>query len=287
MQKKIKDLLPEWTTTVQDRSLTLTNDLDSLISCALLKHLFGYEINYFYTFNSIMVADKTDKRKSIGVDLALKSGYCYDNHLTMLTAKGYKNEDAANLNNVLNISNENYNLKYSFSTLMFLWSLYDVPLPVTDEGRITLLCIDSSYLGYYKHDGRYRQIFIDWMERLNMMELVEVLERYSFGEMEEFNRRHELKSTIFVNKRKGNKMDTTIRHSSPYMEQLDFEWISEHLGFLVELPTNQFEILGSFTNKEVEHWQMNDKTINESFSYAFTYKDKVKLSRLLREGESA
>lgn len=283
MQKQIKDLLPEWVHTIQNRNLTLTNDLDSLISCALLKHLFGYEINYFYTFSYMAILDKSDIRKSIGVDVALKQGYCYDNHLTMLTANSYKNPESANPNNILNISNDNYNQKFSMSTLIFLWSLYDVPLPESEIGKKILLSIDSGHKGYRKPE--YRHILVEWLEILGMEELIQTLDDNPFMEMEDFYRRHELDSSIILQKDGSLKFNASGRNPYFLGDELNIDWISEHLGFPIELPEKKFQPFGAFTNNNVESWEMNKKTIDESFSYAFTYKNKVRLSKL--KGASA
>lgn len=279
MQKKIKDLLPKWIFTKQDRNLTLTNDLDSLLSCMLLKYLFGYNINYFYSFDFMAVLDSSDKRSSIGVDLALKNGYTLCNHLTLKHINSYKNPDSVNLNNILGISNDNYSQKYSGSTLLMLWSIFDLPLPKSEEGKKILLSIDSAHKGYRK--PQYRHILVNWLDRLGLTELIPTLEDNPFNEMEAFRFKHELDTSINFNMDRELQFFPSGRNKSSD-GGLDLEWISKHLGFQVELPKEQFEfeLKATFTNENIEAHEMTQKTIDKSFSYAFTYKNKLKLSTI-------
>ena len=289
MKKEIKVLLPNWVNEVQDRNITLTNDLDSLISANLLKHLFGYEINHFFSFGSFSTIDLADERKSIGVDMALTKGYTYCNHLTKLTPSSYQNPDSANLNLALNISRENYSQKFSMSTLIFLWSLYDVPLPVTEDGKKILLALDAGMKGWYP--PAYRHILEDTLETLEMTELIEVMENTPLADMYDFIGKHELDSTIRLRQsgKKAGKLyfETSGRNINPFKYGLNLEWLSEQLGFPIELPTDHFTTVAKFHNKEMDWHELSNKAIESSFSYAFVYKNKIKLSEMKIEGESA
>ena len=49
MKSKIKEMFPEWCSDDKKKyELILTDDIDSLVSCALLNKIKGYKINYFY-----------------------------------------------------------------------------------------------------------------------------------------------------------------------------------------------------------------------------------------------
>lgn len=289
MKTEIKNLMPEWVHEKQDRTLTLTNDLDSLISCSLLKHLFGYEINHFYTFSRFATLDQFDTRKSIGVDMSLTNGYCYDNHLNMLTPTSYKNLNSANINTALNLSRDNYSQKFSMSTLIFLWSLYDVPMPTTEEGKKILLAIDSGFKGWYPEP--YRHILENTLGILEMTELIDVMERTPIADMYDFIGKHELDTSIILRGSGKNKdklnFQSSGRNINPFLYGLDLEWLSEQLGFPIELPTESFTTVQNLSNKELEWHELDQKTIDGSFSYAFTYKNKIKLSAMKVEGESA
>ncbi|MEV9639675.1 hypothetical protein ABZ756_03130 [Mammaliicoccus sciuri] len=241
MQKKIKDLMPQWAKIKQNRNLTLTNDMDSLLLANLLKHLFGYEINHFYSFNKFATLDQSDKRLSIGADLALNKGYTFCNHLVMPSSNGFKNPDSVNLNNALNISNEQYFKKYNLSSLVTAWSLYDIPLPKTEEGKMCLLAIDSAFMGW--RNPKYQYIMVEWLERLEMTELIDLLNKYSQSDFTDFKFAHELDTGIVL--RNNGQLAFNPTGKNPYaFSGLNLDWIAEHLGFPVTLPEGEFTVIG-------------------------------------------
>ena len=287
MKSEIKELMPNWTTIKQDRNITLTNDLDSLLSCALLKHVFGYEINYFYSFNSISILNPNDTRKSIGVDLALTKGYTYCNHLTMLDAASYKNPDSANINNALNISRSNYSEKFAMSTFIMLWSLLGLEKEnLSDDLMKLLLTIDSGHKGYYNHDGEYRHIFMKQLDLLGMGNFTDVLEKTSNADMYSFQSDNNLDASIHMNKKGKLFFVETGRSIKWDKQEVDLQWLSELVGFPVELPTGDFSKIAKFNNREMDWHELSNKAIDSSFSYAFVYKNKIKLSEMKIEGES-
>lgn len=288
MKKKLKDLMPLWATIKQDRNTTLTNDLDSLLSNALLKHVFGYEINYFYSFSSISILNPSDNRQSIGVDLALTKGYTYCNHLTLQSSSSYKNPDSANINNVLNISRDKYSKKFAMSTFIMLWSLLGMETDnLSDDLMKLLLTVDSGHKGYYNENGKYRDIFMEQLELLGMSHFVEVLEKTTNADMYTFQQNNNLDASIYMNKKGELFFEETGRSIDWRKRDVDLSWLSETVGFPVELPNGKFTRLQKFTNEEIEWNELTPKTIDKSFSYAFVYKDKIKLSRIIEEGESA
>ncbi|MTD30120.1 hypothetical protein [Planomicrobium sp. YIM 101495] len=285
MKQELLELIPEWATLKQDRNLTLTNDLDSLLSCALLKHVFGYEINYFYSFSKVSALNLQDKRKSIGVDLALVKGYTYCNHLTMLDAASYKNPDSANINNLLNISRDTYNKKFAMSTFIMLWSLLGMETEgLSDDLIKLLLSVDSGFKGYYPEE--YRYIFMDHLDLLGMSHFAEVLERTHIADMYYFKEVNNLDASIVLN-RKNNKLKfiETGRSIKWDQQEVDLDWLSKTVGFKVELPKGEFTEIQKLENEKLEWHELTKTKIEESFSYAFVYKDKVKVSTHMK-GES-
>lgn len=282
MQKEIKDLMPKWAMTKQDRNLTLTNDMDSLLLASLLKDQFGYEINHFYSFSRFATLDQSDKRLSIGCDLALKKGYTFCNHLTMLSSDSYKNPDSVNLNNALNISNDQYYKKFNLSSLVTAWSLYNLPLPESEEGKMILLSIDSAYMGY--RNPNYQYIMDEWLERLEMTELLDLLKKYSQADFKKFQISNQLHTGIVL------KKDGTLAFApkeNPYVyfgDGLDLKWLSEHLGFNVELPKGQFTTVGSMDWKNLNIHQLNKKILDNTFSMAITFKNEISLSMFKERG---
>lgn len=279
MRKDIEKLIPQWAFTKQDRTLCLTNDLDSLLLANLLTDIFDYEINHFYSFRRFATANTNDKRKSIGCDLAINKGYTFCNHLTMLSSTSYKNPDSVNLNNVLNISNKDYSKKFNLSSLITAWSLYDIPLPKTEEGKMILLCIDSAYMGW-RH-AKYQYIMREWLEKLEMTELIDLLDKYSQSDFNDFKLSHELDTGIVL--RKDGKLAFNPTGKNPYaFTGLDLDWISEHLGFKVFLPEQDFTVVGTFDTDNIGIRQLTKSVMENTFSMAFTFRDQISITTFKR-----
>lgn len=285
MQTDIRKLYSEWTNdlTKDKYNLIMTNDMDSLLSAMFLKHHFGLEVNSFFSFYSMSKIDTTDQREPIGVDAALVTGKTFDNHLTQLNASSYINVQSANINNVSGVHRGRYTDKFAMSTLIQLYAMYSIPLPESIQGKLIVLCTDVGFKGYY--DERYRGTFLSYLEKFEMMELVEVLETYTKDQMYWFMLRAELDLTIRLkqsgkNKGKlyyessGNNPDLTAR----WADEIDIAWFEKHLGFPVELPEATFETVEKFTAKTIEWDELDKKTMQRAFSYAFINKRKIMIS---------
>lgn len=279
MRKDVEKLIPQWAFTKQDRNLTLTNDLDSLLLANLLTDIFDYEINHFYSFHKFATADTDDKRKSIGCDMALNNGFTFCNHVVMKNSRGHKNPDSVNMNNMYDIGNHNYKKKYNMSSLLIAWSLYKIPLPETDEGRMILLCIDSPYVAWFNSD--FKAILVGWLEKLELTGLIETLEKYSESDFANFKFTHELDTGIVLRNNGKLAFNPTGRNLNPLIG-LDLDWISEHLGFKVFLPEQDFKVIGTFNTGKIEVSELTKSMLDRTFSMAFTFRDKISITTYKR-----
>lgn len=233
MNKELRSKFPSWVDEQGDYTLCLSNDLDSLLGCKILQNISSgdkdnYAINHFYSFDSLYTADRADKRQAIGVDLALTKGKCWDNHVTLLNADDEPNQDSANLNNILGYNCEtNYKYKYAFSTSLLICSYYGF-FPTKEQAKMLLLCIDSSYLGYFSGVQLYKDIFVDWFERLGLEDFLDILERHNKEDFVELSDYYQLKRTIKV-------------EDGHLVTDLDLPAISKALGINLELPTAKFQ----------------------------------------------
>ena len=147
MNSEYKKLLPQWYH--DEHEMVLSNDIDSLASCAVLKKVKGWEIKYFYDFDRVYkVKGHKENQEKCWIDVAIKSGHAFDNHVSRLGYVDDWNQDMINLNQTSMITNGCYSDKYAGSTLLEIWSLYNVPLPETEEGMMLLLAIDISFKGF-------------------------------------------------------------------------------------------------------------------------------------------
>lgn len=285
MQKQFKELYPQWTKELDSmkHNLIMTNDMDSLLSCMFLKHYFGLEINSFYSFYSMSKINSADQRESIGVDCALKEGKCFDNHMVRSDASSYINVQSANINNVSGVHRERYTDKFAMSTLIQLYALYNIPLPESKQGKMILLCCDVGFKGYY--DERFRDTFLSYLEKFEMMELVEILEMYTKDQMYWFMLRADLDLSIRLQQSgknqgklcfesSGNNPDLQAR----WADEINLEWYEQHLGFPVELPEASFETVEKYAAKTIDWNELDAKTMQKAFSYAFINKRKIMIS---------
>jgi hypothetical protein len=274
MQKQLLDLFPQWVHQKQNANLIMTNDLDSIVSCSILKQVFGYEVNQYYSFSKLSQKDLTDNRECIGVDLAIRKGKTYDNHLTMFNDSSNVNSESANINSVLGISSERYHEKFAMSTAIMLWSLYDLPLPNTLEGKLILLSIDSGFKGHY--DERFNTVHNKYLELMGFTELIDILNTYD-------------KSVFEKIVRQMKEQDDRVyrRKSGEIYTNLNLENTSKWLGVHLETPIGQFKTIQEFENEKFERKYTNDLINYESiFSFALTHKNYGMMSTYRQEKQT-
>ena len=268
MKKEFREKFPSWVFEKGDFTTCLTDDIDSLVGVTLLKEVKGWEIGHFYDFHNIYSIDKKDKRKAVGVDMAILEGRTFDNHVVKLSANSQANPLSANPNVIENISRDNYTKKYALSTALLIWSLYDIPLPSTDEGKMLLMGIDSSFKGYY---SGFKKVQTQWLEKLGFEELIELQERYDIMD--------------FVHvKRKYNSSEKIVLVDGKLHTNMKLEDISRLLEFNIQLPKETFVLRKSFKRdfKELHPDKSYSNGLIElkynPFSMALTGKHKLNLT---------
>lgn len=256
IKQTILNKFPEWyeDLTPDKYYLVLSNDFDSYYSCKLLKDKFKLKVGGYYEFNSGLWLNKerTEGKAPIYVDLSIVEGKTFDNHFTFIN-----NPQAINPN----INTTVYNRKFNGSTLALLYALYDKDLNKLNEIALTaLLCIDGWYIGYYKDNGRWKDINIFWYEALGMKEiLLPILEAHD--------------NQYFINFAKQYKLNEPIHMSED--------------GYLYcaanpPLPECKFTLYLPVTKKYVSKYEaqtMYDKHKDDIFTGAETYYNQYSISR--------
>ena len=278
MKQEMMQKLPAWVYSDDPCDLVVTDDLDSLIGCLILNQYKNHKIKYFYDFKTVYRSRQLmDEYKRTGcispriwVDAAMTNERCFDNHLSVLSDKDEINHDCVNINQMLGIDRSNYYEKYNLSTALLLWSIYDVPIPKSEEGKMILLCIDSSFAGYYWYNGRYRNTCKKFLvDILELPELYKCLECHTESEFQGINAKFNLKRKI--------NSDDGIDQS---------EWIKaicEELNLPALLPKNHYE---EWFNLQTYNYRIDDETKKEDFaenifSFAVTRKNKCKFSLII------
>ncbi|WP_409174836.1 hypothetical protein [Brevibacillus fortis] len=232
----------------------MSDDLDSLLGAKLLELVKGYVVNYFYNFRKLYVADKGNKKKAIGVDIALMEGKTWDNHITLMQpSRDSINEQSANLNSIFQIDSENYTAKYAGSTCLQIWSYYDIPLPPTDVGKMILLAIDSTYLGHYI--PRFQHTQNEYLEMMSMTELIDLLNKYDKRDFEKIKKQFCTNHKIFV--RNNGFLRTSIK----------LDEIGDILNLDLSLPDKSFVL---FRNFKDDQFTLSSELKGQVFSLALT-----------------
>lgn len=269
MIKEYKDKYPAWVNEDKKYYMALTDDLDSLFSCILLQQIKGYEITHFYSFNKLYQADNYKKGtyKLIGVDMALvKNNYrAWDNHVLYAN-----NCNSANVNVIANIKTNDYTKKYAGSTLLEIISFYDYDISnLSDEAKMILLCIDSTYFMYNFNKDNCKKWLVDVLQ---LEKLYQLLETHGREEFDALQTKYNLKKKIFVNEK--GELKTSI----------DLKSLSKLFNLPFLLSQNTFKIIQKYTEDTVYTWQYSSykdklhKQGKEIFSQAMTKKGFIKLS---------
>lgn len=239
MKQSAKDKLPQWY--IEDKSkkseLTLSNDLDSLWSMSLLQQINpNWKFRYFYDFEKGIFDSKSEKANNIiCVDLAVdhKQHKTFDNHVSVYGSTDRYNLNSINLNNAFKISSSNYCQKYCGSTILMLYSLFDIPLPKSEPGKMALLAIDSTHKSYYNPLAKRHQ---DWVE-IHRKWMCEVLGFEELYWLEQNKTADDFKPFEVLNSFKINaeQVDGSSIHKLtgkiPYKVDLE-----KHIGLSLDLP---------------------------------------------------
>ena len=279
-----------WIDSKDEYGLILTDDLDSLLGCAILKQIKGWNIEQVMLFKAspnkqydYLGRTENNIHEVIGVDLALTHGKCFDNHLTAFSYGQKPNPEAVNLNNLCNICRNSYTHKYNTSTVMLLWSLYDLPKEnLSDEMMMLLLSIDGTQDAYYLYQGKFRATLRKWLvDVLDMPQFYDCFERHTYSEFTDIRKKY-----MFDPKNTG--------HGKIVMEQglldtaIDIDAINDLFAWecdvQIELPKEKFYRKAVFKDmiKDIRTQypqSIESITDGEVYSYALTQKGLVNYSK--------
>lgn len=244
MKEFYLEKMPQWYRDFTKYDVVLSDDIDGLVSTSVLKFSKNWDAKYFYDFENIYVSsdtyfkeNKSAARVWADVAFVLQNEKSFDNHVSRKYSSDWKNELCINPNLLSDISTNNYYDKYCGSTALLVWSIYNLPLPETEEGKMLLLAIDTTFKGYYGNaQFRARNKFY-LCDMFGLPELYEVEQRHTKQEFYDLIAKYNLSTkTRLVN----GMLET----------DLDLKTISELLGIPVELPEHEFVIWRSFEKKK-------------------------------------
>ena len=284
MKDEFLKKVPKWYMGNGKYELVLSDDIDSLTATCVLQSIKPHwTTEYFYNFKNIyctndvrFIENKAPTR--VWVDVAIvRDEKAFDNHISRMNGEDYTNSLCINPNILANVTNSDYTNKYAGSTALLVWSLYNLPLPTTEEGKMLLLAIDSTFKGYYYDKFRARNKFF----------LCDVL---GFEELYEVEQRHTAKEFYQIISKYGLSQKIKYNEETKLLEtELDLETIGEVLGIDLYLPTKKFDLWRSF--KEYKSNLSDYKSIKDIskrlVTLAFTFKDTAKFSLICKPQEVA
>lgn len=198
IKEELLEKFPDWWKTINpdEHYLVCTDDCDSLFSCERLHSLFGLEIGGYYSFeNGLYLNDLISDfgwKTPVYVDLSIgQNQLCFDNHRTFLNNPNRVNP---------NVIPMEYKNKYNFGTITLIAALYGGVDKMNEKLRTMLIAVDGGFIGYYKDDGRWKDVNLYWLEKLGLTEyLVPILEKYDMKYFQDFSIEHGLYDKIIVN----------------------------------------------------------------------------------------
>lgn len=158
---------------LKDKELpfVISADYDGLICASFLHHHFKWKLSGYYNFSSLWISEniRNNIDDLIWVDLNIlsKKGKAIGGHIVSIDGefpKGFKS--SCNPNILANLNANNFELKFPFSTLIFLLWLFDIEIEKDLLARLLVLHSDSSWLKYqeYKHNANQ---WCDYLKKYN------------------------------------------------------------------------------------------------------------------------
>ncbi|MCM3271148.1 hypothetical protein [Paenibacillus elgii] len=251
----------------------ITDDIDSLFSATVLKKHTKSKVRYFYDFSNLYMNGNQD-HEVIAVDCAMERDIkCWDNHVTLFASGDNANPNSANINNLLQVSRENYFHKYCMGTHLQVISYYDAMdfKQLSDEQKLILWAIDASYKGFYSKYDNDRQMHSWFVELLELEDLAEVLHRYTMDDVIEVMKKYKLDKKIYFN-------EEGYLHTEIELDKLQVQFPE----FDLSLPNDHFTLRKELKSqtKKLDEGKMDYHKSNNLFSFALTGKNRVSYTSL-------
>lgn len=245
MKEKFLQKVPNWYKNDEKYDIVLSDDIDGLVSTSILKYVKkNWDVEYFYDFETLYASDKVYSKKNksttrIWSDVSiLYNEKTFDNHVNRINLNDYTNKNAINPNILCDITKENYFGKYAGSTALLIWNLFDLPLPKTELGKMILLCIDTTYKGFF---GKY-EIY----RNANKHFLCDV---FGYEELYELQKQHSYKDFYDLIGKYNLSRKTRLNEEGYLQSNLDTKFLSDVLEIPVQLPKKKMTQLIKFEKK--------------------------------------
>jgi hypothetical protein len=266
--------VPDWYKSDEAFDVVLSDDIDGIVSTSILNCTMWWNVGYYYDFTTLycncdtyFTENKTATR--VWADVAIiKEEKAFDNHVSRKNKEDRLNNLCINPNIINGITQQNYFDKYCGSTALLIWSLYDIPLPESELGKMLLLSIDSTFKGFY---GSPR------FKAANHFYLCDM---FGFEELYECEKRHTKDEFYDLFDKYNLSKKTRIDKDGHLHTDLDLEVLSKELGIPVSVPDDSFIEYQNFEKKRVGDFYYPVKSIPQVVTAAYVGCNAVMYSKL-------
>lgn len=275
VEPKFNKKSPQWYKNQKQGQIMMCEDSDANIGSNIYRAITGFKINQFFNFVALYKQDLSNNDELIGFDVPLIKGKTIDNHMQRYTPYSFigTNKEAINPNKHLDASaTKYYSNKYAMSSTILLYSLFDLKLPKSKEGKMILLLLDQGFKGYYPYKDKYgnernyREQYINNLELLGLTELIDVLKTVTPSNFKKANELYIGKGKDTIQVDKNGKLYT-------HPDLLKFyNYASKELGYPIELPTGKFTKVQSFKKQFFEAKNGDPLKSKNIYSLAYTYR---------------
>tara|TARA_A100000164_G_scaffold380335_1_gene427403 strand:- start:1859 stop:2779 length:921 start_codon:yes stop_codon:yes gene_type:complete len=156
MQIKRKNIFKQYKWLKEkNKFFIISADYDGLICASFLHHHLNWKLSGYYDYNSIWLSEDALKNKKdlIWVDLNIlpSSGKSIGSQIVTLNKNPIGLKTSCNPNIINDINSTNFNMKFPFSTLLFLMWLHKINYRREDIGKLLILNSDNSWMKIQKY----------------------------------------------------------------------------------------------------------------------------------------
>lgn len=237
MLKNAKELLSkhDWMEKA-DMKTIWNNDGDGIFCAGFLNEFKGWKPFAYYDFNRMVVDESyivnnkyTVKNSEIVyVDVAVEGKRrAIDMHIVKITPDDSVNPNSLNPNQHIHM--RNYTQKCAWAAAIAILSYIDFDFStLTDEQKMIIWGLDSSYLSYYFD----KCTFYKWVEFYGVQELATVFNTYSKSDFEQVQHTYGLQGMINIDKH-GYLYTSDCRKRGKWCPEIKFEAIQKHFPYII------------------------------------------------------
>tara|TARA_B100000953_G_scaffold112878_1_gene92962 strand:- start:123 stop:1058 length:936 start_codon:yes stop_codon:yes gene_type:complete len=155
--------------------MIISSNYDGLICASFLHHHLDWDLVGYYNHESLWIGEQAinQKKDIIWVDLNIlpKQGKAIGGHIVSVDGfipKGF--ETSCNPNILNQLTSDNFNSKFPFSTLIFLLWLYGFNCPKSEIAKLFILNSDATWLKWQNYHNNCEE-WISKLSNFNWQEL--------------------------------------------------------------------------------------------------------------------